>query len=693
MKPGIREPASFPGWPGALLALLLSPPAMAAKFVYDGRLDDRGQPANGQFDLRLGAYAHHKDGVSLAAPIEFSAVEVVDGHFRLEFDLPLAFDDQAWIEVALRESGIAGAYSAIPGRNKALATPLIGQCWSSTGDSGSNPATNFLGTTDAQPLVLRTANVPSLRVEPSSVLFNGVPITTNLIAGSSANGVTAGVRGAVIAGGGVPAGNSDPDEFDEAPNRVTDHYGTVGGGYGNRAGNDAGSTSDRSLATVAGGRGNVASGDRSFVGGGDDNLSSGFASTTGGGTANAALGANSTVAGGDGNVAFAAESTVAGGLANEARGEKSAVGGGAANVASGFVSSIAGGISNSAPGDSAAISGGVLNCAGGSASWAGGTRAKVRRGSGGAVVGAGCQGVPATATPGGDFGTFIWADSQDADFISTGADQFMVRASGGAVIQRAIAGQVNARNPRALFNVVRGDSGIGQPSVPSDTVLANFESNGDGFLAVLGPAASNRGLLFGGPDNTADGGMVYAGATDTLQFLTTGTARLLLHSNGEVQLAVLGSAGSTTLCRNASSRIATCSSSARYKEAIDDLPPSLDRVLALRPVSYRWRDGGTADVGFVAEEVAALDERLITRNEQGEVEGVKYERLSALLAGAVQELDARAVLDAGRIAALEAENAALRAQVRTLHRSDQDQNERLRRLEGLLATGLATGER
>jgi hypothetical protein len=42
----------------------------------------------------------------------------------------------------------------------------------------------------------------------------------------------------------------------------------------------------------------------------------------------------------------------------------------------------------------------------------------------------GCFGV-ATAAPSGDEGTFAWADSQAANFVSTGSNQFLVRASGG----------------------------------------------------------------------------------------------------------------------------------------------------------------------------------------------------------------------------------------------------------------------
>lgn len=46
----------------------------------------------------------------------------------------------------------------------------------------------------------------------------------------------------------MPSGDTDPVLLDEAPNRVTDIYGTVGGGYGNVAGNDNGFVNDAALA-------------------------------------------------------------------------------------------------------------------------------------------------------------------------------------------------------------------------------------------------------------------------------------------------------------------------------------------------------------------------------------------------------------------------------------------------------------
>ena len=166
----------------ALLLALAPAPLGAASFVYEGQLDDHGAPANGCYDIQLAVYRDAALGASVDAPVVFSAVDVSNGRFRLEFDARIDGSEHAWVEVAVRDAG-STRFSAIPGRTKAMQAPAaIGACWSSIGDSGSNPATHFLGTTDAQPLVLRTRNAQSLRIEPSAELFAGSPITANVIA-------------------------------------------------------------------------------------------------------------------------------------------------------------------------------------------------------------------------------------------------------------------------------------------------------------------------------------------------------------------------------------------------------------------------------------------------------------------------------------------------------------------------------
>jgi hypothetical protein len=335
--------------------------------------------------------------------------------------------------------------------------------WRLDGNAGTNPATNFIGTTDAQPFVVRTRNAQSLRIEPSTITFGtpALPITTNVIGGSHVNFVTAGARGATIAGGGVPGGDSDPDFANEGPNRVTDAYGTVGGGYNNQAGDNAGTALDRGFATVGGGVRNTASGGQSTIGGGESNQAraahsvvgggwfndaSNLGSTVSGGESNIASGTRSTVGGGDGNTASGARSTVSGGSVNLASGPSSAVGGGSNNVASEFWSTVGGGASNvaslgnatvgggggnTASGGHSTVAGGLANCAGGRVSWAGGNRAKARPGTASGAAGEGCAGVASSGDSDGDNGTFVWADSQAADLVSTGPNQYLVRAGGG----------------------------------------------------------------------------------------------------------------------------------------------------------------------------------------------------------------------------------------------------------------------
>ena len=57
----------------------------------------------------------------------------------------------------------------------------------------------------------------------------------------------------------------------------------------------------------------------------------------------------------------------------------------------------------------------------------------------------------------------------------------------------------------------------------------------------------------------------------------------------------------------------------------------------LRPISFNWKSNGTTDLGLGAEDVAAVEPLLVTHNEKGEVEGVKYDRIGVVLINAVKE--------------------------------------------------------
>ncbi len=170
----------------------------------------------------------------------------------------------------------------------------VANVWSLGGNAGTT-GTDFLGTTDNQPLDLRVNDARALRLEPASDA--GANPSPNVIGGSPDNQVSAGVHSATIGGGG----RRDPGEPASA-NQVTDDQGTVGGGAGNVAGNGGG-PSDVPGATVGGGVFNVAGDQGTTVSGGLFNRGIGLSATVGGGQSNRAAGVWSTVPGGAENTA------------------------------------------------------------------------------------------------------------------------------------------------------------------------------------------------------------------------------------------------------------------------------------------------------------------------------------------------------------------------------------------------------
>jgi hypothetical protein len=140
-----------------LLSLLISlgHAAAAAPMRYHGQLSDGGQPANGRYDLQISLYNSADAGGLLGYPTTLENVEVVNGQFQVELEAPAAAQNSAaWLQAAVRDGASNGVFNEIAGREKVTLAPLIGACWSTTGDSGSNPAVNFLGNTDNQTLVL-----------------------------------------------------------------------------------------------------------------------------------------------------------------------------------------------------------------------------------------------------------------------------------------------------------------------------------------------------------------------------------------------------------------------------------------------------------------------------------------------------------------------------------------------------------
>jgi hypothetical protein len=157
-----------------------------------------------------------------------------------------------------------------------------GNAWNLTGNSGTTAGTNFLGTTDNQPLEFHVYSSDAAQKGSRRVMrFEPNATSANIILGHYSNYTSANVVGAMIGGGAFGGANS-----------VGGNFGTVAGGIGNTA---------NSYSTVSGGAVNQALANYGVIGGGYVNtLISGLYSSISGGAYNNIEGNNSTIAGGYG---------------------------------------------------------------------------------------------------------------------------------------------------------------------------------------------------------------------------------------------------------------------------------------------------------------------------------------------------------------------------------------------------------
>jgi hypothetical protein len=80
-------------------------------------------------------------------------------------------------------------------------------------------------------------------------------------------------------------------------------------------------------------------------------------------------------------------------------------------------------------------------------------------------------------------------------------------------------------------------------------------------------------------------------------------------------------------------QLGTISSSRRFKKEIKPMENSSDAILALKPVTFRYKSDKTnrPEFGLIAEEVAEVNPDLVVRDKYGEIYSVRYEAVNAML--------------------------------------------------------------
>jgi hypothetical protein len=239
-------------------------------------------------------------------------------------------------------------------------------------------------------------------------------------------------------------------------------------------------------------------------------------------------------------------------------------------------------------------------------------------------------------------------------------------------------------NTTGFFNTATGFNALGSNATGQDNTatgvqalssnIAGFNNTAIGVRALTsatsanGNTATGVGALFldnTGQFNTANGQAALANNTSGSSNIALGVnaGRNLTTGSNNIDIGNVGFAGESNKIRigtrtthtdtfiagiygvpvvngaqvfvNPNGRLGTMLSSDRFKEAIKPMDEASEAILALKPVTFRYKQDldpdGIPQFGLIAEQVEKVNPNLVTRDADGKVNTVRYEAVNAML--------------------------------------------------------------
>jgi hypothetical protein len=207
-----------------------------------------------------------------------------------------------------------------------------------------------------------------------------------------------------------------------------------------------------------------------------------------------------------------------------------------------------------------------------------------------------------------------------------------------ALLSNTIGSGNTANGGQALFNNTDGDrnTAIGEQALVFNTTGSENTAIGPFALTNITTGSSNIALGFSagvnltGDDNIDIGNEGVAAESGTIRIGTAGTHTATFIA-GITGVPVTG----TTVVADGSGQLGVAPSSQRFKDKIKPMDEASEAILALKPVTFRYKHEldpkSIPQFGLVAEEVAKVNPDLVVRDENGEIYTVRYEAVNAML--------------------------------------------------------------
>jgi hypothetical protein len=197
-------------------------------------------------------------------------------------------------------------------------------------------------------------------------------------------------------------------------------------------------------------------------------------------------------------------------------------------------------------------------------------------------------------------------------------------ATGAAALSSNTTGSNNtATGVNALFNNTTGSVNT------ANGRDARFNNTTGGNNIALGFGAGDN--LTTGDNNIDIGNEGVAAESNTIRIGTVGTQTAIYLAG------IMGKTvpRSTPVFVNSDGLLGTVTSSARFKDDIKPMDKASEKILALKPVTFRYKKqidpDKTPQFGLVAEEVEKVNSDLVIRDKDGKPYTVRYDAVNAML--------------------------------------------------------------
>ena len=220
---------------------------------------------------------------------------------------------------------------------------------------------------------------------------------------------------------------------------------------------------------------------------------------------------------------------------------------------------------------------------------------------------------------------------------TTGSDN---TATGSFALSSNTGSNNTATGSSALYNNTTGNlnTASGQAALYNNTTGSQNTASGEGALFSNETGSSNIALGFQagfnlttGDNNIDIGNGGVAAEANTIRIGTVGT-QTNAYIAGIYQTTVTKG---VSVVIDSTGHLGTKGSSERFKDQIKSMNKASEAILALKPVTFRYKKEldpeGVPQFGLVAEEVEKVNPDLVARDDQGKVYTVRYEAVNAML--------------------------------------------------------------